>query len=87
MGGVPQLSHPELVRNFTFQSVSYVVDRDGEGGILEPAGCRLFKGSFLLPQPSLLFGVSVELSYAAHVICKCPEIGMGHALDRYTICM
>lgn len=92
MGGIPQLSHPQLVRNFTFQSVQYVVIDDHEEGEnngntaadQDPAeqGCRLFKGSFLLPQPGLLFGLSVELSYAAYVVCKCPEHGLGHALDR-----
>lgn len=42
--------------------------------------CRLFKGSFMLPQS--IFGIPVELSYASHVICRCPELALGHALDR-----
>ncbi|CAK5116885.1 unnamed protein product [Meloidogyne enterolobii] len=57
MDGIPQLSHPELVRNF-----------------------KIDKGSFMLPQS--IFGIPVELSYASHVICRCPERTPGHALDR-----
>uniref|UniRef100_A0A914KV41 EGF-like domain-containing protein n=1 Tax=Meloidogyne incognita TaxID=6306 RepID=A0A914KV41_MELIC len=85
MDGIPQLSHPELVRNFKIdKSMSYIIAGHKDYGqsvnLNSDENCRLFKGSFMLPQS--IFGIPVELSYASHVICRCPELALGHALDR-----
>lgn len=88
LGGTPMINHPELVHNFTYTLMNYVIDEqagdigaDGESESAANLNCRVFHGSYSLPAPAV-FNLE-QLSYAIQVICKCPEIGTaGHVLDR-----
>ncbi|KAI1720626.1 sushi, von Willebrand factor type A, EGF and pentraxin domain-containing protein 1 [Ditylenchus destructor] len=88
LGGTPMINHPELVHNFTYTLMNYVIDEkagetgdDFESENAANLNCRVFHGSYSLPAPAV-FNLE-QLSYAIQVICKCPEIGTtGHVLDR-----